>query len=383
MFLQNQRTETHTKEKQIKLKNSMKKGFEYCSPKVDRESQKIYRVALTSSQARLSRTHYVVRPMVPAFIRSDQSSTIVSSWAITPANNLRAYSTGRATILSRQSYERRRMMNHIEISKKDVLRDIAVTCRKILETLLKNIHPKYNADNDEIEAVEQQRSQIAAGLAYLKTASNLKSILLNYRIDGIAKIQESSLDVNPNILVVRNGVIELATGELRSGLPSDYMSRQLNIEYKGIDSKTGVIEDYISELFDTDQGVIRYLQRMLGYGITGRADSQIWAIFTGEGSNGKSLLVELLECLLEDWVVPAPPEIFFKNPQRVRVGSHSTHLGTLKGARICIKEEAEQNDKLNTEDIKKISAGATITMRAAHASTFEKFKPTVLPILLR
>ncbi|KAF9340430.1 hypothetical protein BGX26_008994, partial [Mortierella sp. AD094] len=131
---------------------------------------------------------------------------------------------------------------------------------------------------------------------------------------------------------------------MRSGLPSDYMSRQLNIKYKGIDSKTGVIEDFVSDLFNADQDVIQYLQRLLGYGITGRADSHIWAIFIGEGSNGKSLLVELLECLLEDWIVPAPPEIFFKSPQRARVGSHSTHLGTLRGARICIKEEAEQND---------------------------------------
>ncbi|KAF9342827.1 hypothetical protein BGX26_006781 [Mortierella sp. AD094] len=123
---------------------------------------------------------------------------------------------------------------------------------KILEALLKNSYPKYNADNDEIEAVEQQRSQLAAGLAYLKPAFSLKHILMNYRIDGIRKIQESSLDVNLNILVVRNGVIELATGELRSSRPSDNMSRRLNIKNQGIGFKTSEIEGFIDDLYNKD-----------------------------------------------------------------------------------------------------------------------------------
>ncbi|KAF9998629.1 hypothetical protein BGZ80_006741, partial [Entomortierella chlamydospora] len=158
----------------------------------------------------------------------------------------------------------------------------------------------------------------------------------------------SRLDVIPDILVVKNGALELETGVLRASLLEDLMTRQLNAEYNDMEFMTNLIDKFISDLFDNDQEVIQYLQHPLGYGITGSTESHLWAIFTGEGSNGKLLLVELLEHLLEDWVVPAPDEIFFKSSRTSHAHSHSTHLETLKGARICIKEEADQNGKLNT-----------------------------------
>ncbi|KAF9998420.1 hypothetical protein BGZ80_000794 [Entomortierella chlamydospora] len=160
------------------------------------------------------------------------------------------------------------------------------------------------------------------------------------------------------------------------------MSRQLDVDYNGLESSTAMIDEFIGDLFNRDQGSIMYLQRLLGYGITGHTDSQIWCMFTGEGSNGKSLLASFLESLLEEWVVTAPHEIFFRGDQRAREGSHSTHLGTLRGARICIKEEAKPKDKLNAEILKVLTGGSRITMRAAHASSFETFDPMCLPILL-
>ncbi|KAG0364739.1 hypothetical protein BGZ54_007210 [Gamsiella multidivaricata] len=99
------------------------------------------------------------------------------------------------------------------------------------------------------------------------------------------------------------------------------MSRQLDVEYKGLGAKADIIDEFIADLFNHDMN----LQRFLGYGITGCTDSQVWTMFTGEGSNGS---------------------------QRTRVGSHSTYLGTLKNARICVKEKADPKEKLNTEMLK-------------------------------
>ncbi|KAF9102728.1 hypothetical protein BGX27_010873 [Mortierella sp. AM989] len=165
------------------------------------------------------------------------------------------------------------------------------------------------------------------------------------------------------------------------------MSQQLDVLYHGLDAKSDIIDEFIGELFNHDEDSITYLQRPLGYGITERMDSQVWCMFigkgsNGKGSNGKSLLASLLEDLLENWIVTALYEIFFSGDQRAREGSHSTHLGTLKGARICIKEEAEPKDKLNTETLKTVTGGVSITMRGTYAREFETFKPMCLPILL-
>ncbi|KAF9352095.1 hypothetical protein BGX26_010022 [Mortierella sp. AD094] len=213
-------------------------------------------------------------------------------------------------------------------------------------------------------------------------SNTLDHILKHYRISYTNEVLETQLDQNPDILVVKNGTIDLETGKLRKGRASDYMSRQLDVEYRGLDAKTGVIDELMKGLLNNDDEFIQYLQRLLGYGITGRTDSQVFVIFTGEGSNGKSLLVGLLRSLLEEWYVAAPPEIFFRSDQRAREGAHTTHLGTIRNSRICVKEGAEPNDKLNTVTLKTITGGDDITMHAAHANSFETFKPMTLPILL-
>lgn len=61
-----------------------------------------------------------------------------------------------------------------------------------------------------------------------------------------------------------------------------------------------------------DKDVIEYVQRLLGYGITGRTNEQCWAIFTGSGSNGKGVLISLLKSLMKEWYINAPREVFFK-----------------------------------------------------------------------
>ncbi|KAF8958825.1 hypothetical protein BGZ46_001883 [Entomortierella lignicola] len=269
-----------------------------------------------------------------------------------------------------------------ELSEPRVLNDISYTCGWILETLLKHIRPKRDAKEKEIKNIAKQRKLLAAGLAFIRKSSNLKAIMAHYRIMYSDEDLESRLNQNPDILPVRNGVIDLQTGHLRDGAISDYMSRQLDVLYNGLEANTDIIDEFIGCLFNNNQDSIMYLQRLLGYGITGHITSQVWCMFTGKGSNGKSLLASLLEDLLEDWVVTAPYEIFFRGEQRAREGSHSTHLGTLKGARIAIKEEAEPKDKLNTETLKTVTGGGSITMRGAFAREFETYKPMCLPILL-
>jgi len=271
-----------------------------------------------------------------------------------------------------------------EISKHRVLCDIADTCGTILDTLLIQVQvpPEMDPECDEAVLIQKQHKQFKRGRAYIEKNTNTKNILEYYRTLYTDEVLESKLDKNPDILVVRNGVIDLQTGELRDGLPSDYMSRQLDIDYLGITASTELIDNFIGDLFNFDNDSVEYLQRLLGYGITGRTDSQVWVMFTGEGSNGKSLLASLLEALLEDWFVTAPYEIFFRGDKRATEGAHSAHLGTIRNARICVKEEAEPKERLNTESLKTITGGSSITMRGAYAKDYETFKPITLPILL-
>ncbi|KAF9437308.1 hypothetical protein BGZ76_001257 [Entomortierella beljakovae] len=210
-----------------------------------------------------------------------------------------------------------------EISKHRVLNDISTTCCTILDSLLRHIRPDRGANKKQKKYIEEQRNQLIIGRRFVEKRTNMKNILEYYRILYTDEVLESQLDRNPDILPVENGVIELQTGELRGGLPSDYMSRKLDATYHDINESTEMIDALIGDLFNHDQDGIQYLQRLLGYAITGRTESQVWAMFTGEGSNGKSLLTSLLKSLLGDWLVTAPHEITFKG-RRATDEAHTT-----------------------------------------------------------
>ncbi|KAF9342821.1 hypothetical protein BGX26_006796 [Mortierella sp. AD094] len=170
-----------------------------------------------------------------------------------------------------------------------------------------------------------------------------------YRIQYGNNDIEDQLDTNPDLRIARNGVIDLKTGACREGLPEDYMTTQLDTDYNGLGSSTKDIDEFMEDIFDNNSELIEYVQRLLGYGITGHTTEQCWLIPTGSGGNGKSLLIGLLEKLLEKWYVTAPYDVFFKSARRAQAGGPSPHLEELKGARIC---------------------------------DYETFTPTALPILL-
>ncbi|KAF9987120.1 hypothetical protein BGZ79_005247, partial [Entomortierella chlamydospora] len=270
-----------------------------------------------------------------------------------------------------------------ELPRNVVAREVEAICGTVLDSLIKYVKPRLGCeDKEEIEMINKQKAQLKRGRTYISRNSNTNSIVDMYRTQYGDNDIEGKLDTNPDLLVACNGVIDLRAGECRSGEPEDYMAKKLDTYYNGLESSTKDIDEFMLDIFDQNTDLIEYVQRLLGYGITGHTSEQCWLILTGSGGNGKSLLVGLLEKLLEKWYVTAPYDIFFKSNRRAQAGGPSPHLGTMRGARICVKEEAEPKDELNIEMIKMISGESPVTSRALYAKDYETFLPTALPILI-
>ncbi|KAF9357320.1 hypothetical protein BGX26_003925, partial [Mortierella sp. AD094] len=219
-----------------------------------------------------------------------------------------------------------------ELPRNVVAREVEAVCGTVLDNLIRYVKPRLECeDKEEIEMINKQKAQLKRGRTYISRNSNTNSIVDMYRTQYGDNDIESKLDTNPDILVVRNGVIDLRTGECRSGEPDDYMATGLDTDYNGLESSTKDIDEFMLDIFDKNTDLIEYVQRLLG---------------------------------------------------RAQAGSPSPHLGTMRGARICVKEEAEPKDELNIETIKMISGESPITSRALYAKDYETFQPTALPILI-
>jgi len=106
---------------------------------------------------------------------------------------------------------------------------------------------------------------------------------------------------------------------------------------------------------------------MLGYFLTGRNDRQEIYIFHGEGANGKSTLLSMVQHVLGAHFRTMVPESLFEGNS----AKSGYDIASLRGARLAVAQEAESSMKLYGSLIKQIRGGDTLKARAIYKDPFE------------
>ena len=120
-----------------------------------------------------------------------------------------------------------------------------------------------------------------------------------------------------------------------------------------------------------DEELIAYLQRALGYAVTGLTREHALFFAYGTGANGKSVLLSTIAGILGDYHRTAPMETFIaSNGER-----HPTDLAGLRGARFVTAAETEHGRRWAEARIKQMTGGDTISARFVRQDFFE-FRPT-------
>lgn len=103
------------------------------------------------------------------------------------------------------------------------------------------------------------------------------------------------------LLSVKNGVVDLLTGNFRRRTKYDYFSCALEVDWKGLDYNTDGVEEYINTLMSGDAQMVLKLQKFLGYCISGDISKKVMGVFYGPGGNGKTVLMNLIGKLMGDY----------------------------------------------------------------------------------
>lgn len=125
--------------------------------------------------------------------------------------------------------------------------------------------------------------------------------------------------------------------------------------------------DFLDQIFDSDQGLIKYIQRMVGYCLSGSTKEHALFFLFGTGGNGKSVFLNTIAGILGDYSRTAPMEMFAAS----RNERHPTDLASLKGARLVCAQETEQGQRWAESKIKALTGGDTITARFMRQDSFE------------
>jgi putative DNA primase/helicase len=215
----------------------------------------------------------------------------------------------------------------------------------------------------------ERRDRVVRWAIGLERRSALDNTLVLAR--AMAPIADSGerWDRDPWLFGALNGVVPLKTGELRDGRPDDRVTMSAAVEYHA-DAKCPRWEQAIGEIFDGDSELIGFIQRAVGYSLTGITTEQILFICYGTGANGKGTFLNTLARLLGDYAFNMP----FATVEMHQRAAIPNDLAALVSRRLVIASETNDGARLNEARVKALTGCDPITARFLH-SEFFTFEP--------
>ena len=206
-----------------------------------------------------------------------------------------------------------------------------------------------------------------------KWAINSQSVS---RLDAMVKIaraklifEPDQLDTDPWLLNCRNGILDLKQGKLLPHDPQKHLTNLCDVEFDP-EAKCPAWINFIREITSEDEELIQYLQRLVGYCLTGETVEQAMFIFQGSGLNGKSTFLETIKYVLGDYAAKAQAESFLKKKNE-RINND---IAGLAGKRLAIASEIAKGRSLDESLVKELTGGDSITARKLYAEHFT-YKP--------
>lgn len=182
---------------------------------------------------------------------------------------------------------------------------------------------------------------------------------------GMSIANISELDAKPMLLGVQNGVLDLKEMVLLPGDPALLTSRQANVSYNPA-ATCPLWLKFIHQTFLGDQGVIDYIQKALGYSLTGDVSEELLHFCFGHGRNGKSVMANIIVKIMGDYVQIANFDLL-----AVKESGASNDIARLAGVRLVMANETRENQRLDDQKLKVLVSTEKITARFMYGEFFE------------
>jgi len=187
-------------------------------------------------------------------------------------------------------------------------------------------------------------------------------------------VNEDQIDRSPWLLNCLNGTVDLRTGELKPHEPDDYITKLAPVDYNAQASSRAweqVLARVTLEDGMTTRPLVRFLQRWFGYCCTGSTREQVFVVHYGQGSNGKSTILDTVALVLGDYAATAAPGLVVSAGR----DRHPTEIADLFSRRMVTAHETGEGGVLREDFVKQATGSDKLKARYMRADFFE-FAPT-------
>lgn len=174
-------------------------------------------------------------------------------------------------------------------------------------------------------------------------------------------------DRDPWLFNCANGTLDLRKGGLRSHSREDLLTKISPVEYWP-DAKCPVWEAFLRRVFNGDNDLIEFMQKAIGYALTGCVTEKALFPLYGTGDNGKTTLLEAVRTVMGDYAGMVYIEALMKKAQ---VAEKERAFADLLGKRFVTSSEAADGQALHEARVKHLTGMGKLSGRRIYGSAFE------------
>jgi putative DNA primase/helicase len=222
---------------------------------------------------------------------------------------------------------------------------------------------------------EAQRKALAQWAVRCESEARLRAMIALVRSEWEIAASADIWDRDPYLLNVENGTVDVGShGMLCPHNPDQHITKIAGTwapdQYRPAPSCLNWLT-FLDQIMNGRSSVVDFLQRAVGYSLTGSVTEQCLFFLHGLGANGKSTFLRILLYLLADYARQAEPDLLIARRGEV----HPTNVASLAGTRLVVCSEVEAGRRMAESMIKQLTGGDIITARFMRGDFFQ-FEPT-------
>lgn len=225
----------------------------------------------------------------------------------------------------------------------------------------------FAIDTDEVKAMKE----------FYRFSKESRSHLAKvHMIDEFKKyvtIDHNTFDHENMLLNTESGYVDLTNGELKDHDISLLFSEQTATEYSD-STDCPLWDEFLKQIFNKDENLIHYVQKAVGYSLTGSVAEQVMFMCLGSGRNGKSVFINTIRNLFGTYAKQMNVESIVVHNSG---GNANSDIARLENTRLVTSSEANEGSRLDESLVKQLTGGDKILARFLYGKEFEynpKFK---------
>ena len=205
--------------------------------------------------------------------------------------------------------------------------------------------------------------------AILASAKTVNAVTQLSRTDRRIAATHEQWDTNLETLNTPGGIVDLCTGIILPHNPLDYCTKITSVAPAPVGTKCPIWTSFLSKIMQGEEEIIQFLQRVVGYALTGLTIEHAMFFLYGKGANGKGTFLNALTTILGDYAIVAPIDTFTASTSE----RHPTDLAMLRGARLVASQETDEGRRWAEAKIKALTGGDPISARFMRQDFFTYF----------